>query len=447
MKKTKIFLTAICSGLLVGGCNDLDKEPMSNVVTQIMKEQIVDNDPGMVSASVNAIPNMVNAFMNTFQTHQDYGWSSMMLMLDSRGMDMPSDLGGYQWYTAALELSDFGGLYYDNLYYWYTNYNMIRSANAVAAVIPEDTEDATSQYNRAQALAYRAWGYFNLAQMYAWTYEREPQGQCVPLVLDTNMNETATTGCARATTEEVYTQVLKDIDEAISLLKSAEAAGVTRKTEAATTNLEKTYFNLAAAYGMRARANLFKCDYEACAQDCQNALQECAKDEITPYQREEFAAPRFVDITDHSWILGIYNDPSSSYSKGIANFDSFMSAWTDFSYAAKGMFRRINKVLYAEIPGSDVRKGWWLNENGGTPASLSSTYGELIAAAKIAWQPYTQVKFGCNVEDINVHATDVPLMRIEEIYLMLAEAQAYSNPSQGVQTLTNFVTQFRDPGF
>lgn len=447
MKKSKIIFTALCSGLLFGACNDLDKEPMSNVVTQIMKEQIVDNDPDMVSASVNAIPEMVNAFMNTFGTHQDYGWSSMMLMMDSRGTDMPSNLGGYQWYTAALEYSDFGGLYYDNLYYWYTNYNMIRTANAVAAVIPADTEEASSKYNRAQALAYRAWGYFNLAQMYAWTYAKEPQGQCVPLVLDTNMNEAASVGCARATTEEVYNQVLTDLTDAINLLKQAEEAGINRKTQAATATLEKTYFNLTAAYGLRARVNLFKCDYAACVSDCQECLRLCTAEGLRPYNRDEFASPRFVNITDPSWILGIYNDPSSTYSKSIANFDSFMSAWTDFSYASKGMFRKINAKLYSEIPGNDVRKGWWLNEAGATPAALSSAYADLISAAKIAWEPYTQIKFGANEEDLNVHATDVPLMRVEEIYLMLAEAQGYTSPADGLATLTNFVSTYRQPGY
>lgn len=59
MKYTKIFLAAACSGVLFSACNDLDQEPMSNVVTQIQKEQVVLDDPEMVSASVNALPDMV----------------------------------------------------------------------------------------------------------------------------------------------------------------------------------------------------------------------------------------------------------------------------------------------------------------------------------------------------------------------------------------------------
>ncbi len=448
MKYTKIFLAAACSGVLFSACNDLDQEPMSNVVTQIQKEQVVLDDPEMVSASVNALPDMVKAYMNTFGTHQDYGWPSMMLMLDSRGQDMPSILGGYQWYTAALEYSDFGGRYYDNLYYWYTNYNLIRSANAVASVIPEDTEDAESMYFRAQALCYRAWGYFNLTQMYAWTYAKNPNDLSVPLVLDTNMNETASQGCPRATVAEVYEQVFSDLNNGIDLLKKAEEAGVTRKTMAASANIEKTYFNLTAAYAMRARAHLFHTDYEECANDCQQALTLAGKEALSPYTRDELATPRFVNINDHAWILGVYYDPSSTAGRSIASFASFMSAWNS-GYASNGFYRCINKSLYAKIGGSDARKGWWLNEVGTVPSTLPPAYASAISAAKIPYTPFTQIKFGAFEDDPTTtsYATDVPLMRVEELYLMLAEAQGFTSPATGAQTLTDFIKEYRDPNF
>lgn len=451
MKNTKIFLAAACSGLLFAACADLDQEPMSNVVTQAQKAQVVADDPEMVSASVNAVPDMVKAYMNTFGTHQDYGWPSMMLMLDSRAQDMPSALGGYQWYTAALEYSDFGGRYYDNLYYWYTNYNLIRSANAAAGVIDPATEDNESQYFRAQALAYRAWAYFNLTQMYAWTYAKNPNDLSVPLVLDTNMDETASNGCPRATVAEVYDQVFADLDEAIALLEKANAAGVNRKSMAASANLEKTYFNLTAAYAMRARAHLFRAtdaDYTACVSDCNKAIELATAEGLRPYSINELAAPRFNDITDPSYILGIYYDPSSSAARSIASFASFMSAWIS-GYAEKGFFRCISKTLYNEIADSDVRKGWWLNSEGAAPATLPAVYADKISGANIEWVPYAQVKFGAYENDptISSYACDLPLIRVEEVYLMLAEAQGKANPSQGATTLTNFLKEFRNPSF
>ena len=49
--KFKIFASALASVLLVG-CNDLDTEPLGAVVTSDQKEEVVKNDPEMVSASV-----------------------------------------------------------------------------------------------------------------------------------------------------------------------------------------------------------------------------------------------------------------------------------------------------------------------------------------------------------------------------------------------------------
>lgn len=448
MKYTKALIAIACAGALSTACDSLDQEPMSNIVTEIQKEEIVANDPAMVAASVNTLPDMVKAYMNTFGTHQDYGWPSMMLMLDSRGQDMPSNLGGYQWYTAALEYSDFGGRYYDNLYYWYTNYNLIRSCNAVAAVINPETEDAESMYYLAQALSFRAWAYFNLTQMYAWSYSKNPQDLSVPLVLDTNMNETATNGCARATVAEVYDQIYSDLDKAITCLTKANEQGVNRANMSDSGSLVKTYFNLTAAYALRARFDLFHTDYDQCVKDCETALRLAEAEGLSPYTRDQLASPRFIDINDQSWILGIYYDPSAAAGRSIASFASFMSAWNS-GYASEGFYRRINESLYAKIGGADIRKGWWLDESAKAPATLPSTYATSIAGAKIPYEPYSQIKFGAYSDDPSVasFATDIPLIRIEEVYLMLAEAQAKSAPATGAATLVNFLKEYRDPNY
>lgn len=72
---------------------------------------------------------------------------------------------------------------------------------------------------------------------------------------------------------------------------------------AASANLEKTYFNLTAAYAMRARAHLFHTDYNECAEDCRKALELAEAEGLRPYSINELAAPRFNDINDPSYIL------------------------------------------------------------------------------------------------------------------------------------------------
>ncbi|MFW5492895.1 MAG: RagB/SusD family nutrient uptake outer membrane protein, partial [Prevotella sp.] len=63
---------------------------------------------------------------------------------------------------------------------------------------------------------------------------------------------------------------------------------------------------------------------------------------------------------------------------------------------------------------------------------------------------YTQLKCAPYMGTVgnSTNANDIPLIRIEEMYYILAEAQAMGgNPSQGNQTLVNFVRTYRDPSF
>ncbi len=60
------------------------------------------------------------------------------------------------------------------------------------------------------------------------------------------------------------------------------------------------------------------------------------------------------------------------------------------------------------------------------------------------------MKFGAynNNPETKAYAGDIPLMRIEEMYLILAEAQAMGgNPGAGATTLSDFVKANRDPQY
>ncbi|MCS2842674.1 RagB/SusD family nutrient uptake outer membrane protein [Bacteroides uniformis] len=63
---------------------------------------------------------------------------------------------------------------------------------------------------------------------------------------------------------------------------------------------------------------------------------------------------------------------------------------------------------------------------------------------------YTQVKYGVLNDQWGTdnNATDIILMRVEEMYLIKAEAQAKcGNVSGGVSTLNPLVTAYRDPSY
>ena len=61
---------------------------------------------------------------------------------------------------------------------------------------------------------------------------------------------------------------------------------------------------------------------------------------------------------------------------------------------------------------------------------------------------YTHVKFGPynDVVETSTNANDIPLMRIEEMYLIKAEAEAMAG-NDGKTTLENFIKEYRDPSY
>lgn len=473
MKKSKIYLSLLAAGSLFTACNDLDQFPNTSVVTEDQKQDIVSQNPELASAAANALPQQLNMFMDLFDNHIDYGITSSMLAQDSRGLDMSSADVGYNWYTPALEMSDFNGRYFMNLICWYYNYYTIRSCNTLLAGTDPDSDNAEILYYRAQGYAFRAYCYFNLAQMYAFGYEKfyegdinlardqwpahNPAALCVPIITDENMDEAAANGLARSTVAEVYRQVTDDLTTAIELLDKAEEEGVTRQSaNASTPNIERTFINQSVAYALRARANLFCCKYTAAAEDATKAIELATAENREPLSIELAAIPGFDDLnaTDARNIMwGQYADPSQSRYNGIVCWASHFTGFQTNGYAGAGTYRCVNKALYESIPSSDVRKKWWLDGSGNPPTSLPTSYATFIQSgyAEVGnekFPPYAQLKFGAYEDAPSTQGCiDNPFVRIEEMYLIKAEGEAYTSLATGRQTLVDFVRTYRNPSF
>lgn len=444
MKLINKYLPIAGVVLMFTACNDLDTVPLGSVVTSDQKAEVYEENPDMIEAAVQAVPAAMFTMMGSYddfgRLDTDFGYPSLMIMFDSKGMDMPSIQGDYQWYTAALSMADFGDTYYDNLITWNTWYKLIFNTNALAGSIDPETENPYMQYALAQALAYRAFAYYMLGNIYQFTYIGHEQATTVPVLTNDNAEEAALNGTPLATNEELYAQVMSDINRAIALFEAAEEAGQKRT--------DKTYINSMVAYGLRARFNLSMGNWSEAASDAQTAITKAAAGGMTPYTITQLATPRFSQSSDPSFMWSINITESFLGAGAVRSFAGMMGGFITTGYAGKnGYWRRVNKKLYGQIPASDVRINWFVTPDGEAPAGITGDYADYVYEKELP--AYTQLKFGPPTAGVwsDIAATDIPVMRVEEMYLILAEAQGRQSASQGASTLQSFIQQYRNPSY
>jgi len=185
MKKSISISTIILAGLSLAGCSKvLDKKNLSAV------------NPSEVWSSAP----MATAYLNTI-------YSSLMPG-NTYGSGNNTDEGvAYQ----RQANSWLGGTATEDSYNGFSQYNNIRSVNIfLKNVGTASFDDATRAPLKGQGLFWRAWAYYQLVKNYGG----------VPLILEPQEPSSDLTALQvpRSKTSECVTQILKDLDEAITLL-------------------------------------------------------------------------------------------------------------------------------------------------------------------------------------------------------------------------------------
>ena len=426
------------------GCVDMETQPGGATVTSKQQEEIgITNPENFLKTSINAIFASLKAYMPVTgdngtgtNRHNDFGYPSIMMFTDANGFDVVSEDNGYNWSGNELDYSDRVYTSQESLIVWNTLYKMIFAANDVISKVDPESDDPIVRFYAGQTLAVRAFDYWVGAQLYQFNYTTHKDSLCLPLITEENAVEAATEGCPRATVEQIYTQILKDIDAAIECLTFAQENGVYRD--------DKRYIDLAVAYGIRARVNLTMGKWTEAASDAQAAIDNS---DAKPSSLEEASRPAFWTVSEKDWMWGIIIDETDDVVlSGIVNYPSHMGC-LNWGYCQYSGGRQINKALFNTISATDVRRGWFLDEDGHSD-NLTDEENSFMSDY-IGYPPYTQCKFAPyqNVLDQDNNANDIPLMRIEEMYLILAEAKAMSNASDAKTVLTDFIKTYRDPSY
>ena len=107
-------------------------------------------------------------------------------------------------------------------------YKKILGCNAVMDYI-DDVQGSVEEvsYVKAQALALRSYFYFHLVNLYGKPYYADKNALGVPLKLDSKMG---TSGMARHTVDQVYQQILQDLQEAERLFETIKGESIYNKS-------------------------------------------------------------------------------------------------------------------------------------------------------------------------------------------------------------------------
>lgn len=459
MKMNNRYFAALLGGtmLLTTSCSDLDTNPSGSTMGDGQLNEVLSQDPSKLKSEVSGMyANMIEygAITQWYGTgqprHYDFGYASTMMMMDASGQDEPSQVSGYNWYNKPLRFVDRTANSETTYFIWNQCYKNIKVANDVLKSVDlENLSDVAKSYV-GQAYAMRAFEYFTLIQLYQFTYKGHEDAAGVPLVTE-KTTEAEANNNPRAAVKDVYKQIMDDLNIAIDYLTDSRSA--------------KSEINRQVAYGLRARVNLVMQNWSDAAADAKKAAEG-----YTPLSKDAAAAPGFNDVSASNWIWGnIVDESNDIVQSGILNFPSMMCSFTGNGYSPTYACRMINSKLWKEIPSTDVRKGWWIDENlnssivdskyvvhqkdedeEGNVVKYLAVYNQTGDEVADITEPYTNVKFGAykNQYGNELNACDIPLMRVEEMILIQAEATAMGgNVEEGKRILENFVRTYRDPSY
>ncbi len=439
MKKiTKILALLAVSAVALTGCIK-EVQPLTSYATS---EQIAESSSAM-EASVNGIPaKMAQGYMvYGEQVHEtDMAFPQFMIAFTELLGDM-YPLGsnsGYDWYR---NYNTFSSNFGDNSYFaylpWFTCYQFIKSSNDIIASVDLDDPEISDMVRAYVGMAYacRAFDYYLLTVMYEpkeniYTDCSKVLGLTVVRVDENTTAEMAKKN-PRMTHQEVTEFMLSDLQIAEDCLKGFN-------------NTNRMFPGLDVVYGIRAKVHMWDEDYANAAKYARLAIDTFGGSPVTAAQWNDVNSG--FNTANQAWMW--YTHYSAENMGNLCNFTGWMSGEADWGYSSL-TFPSIDKSLYDKIADNDFRKYSFLD-----PAKYdfynyqTCRDKEYIEAAPA----HLSLKFRCLGGDWETYsvggAVDVPIMRVEEMYLLEAEAVGMSQSvAAGAELLNAFMQNYRQPDY
>lgn len=384
MKKINIFLL----GLLIIGLSSCKK------FLDIKPSNSGDSDLAIQTPADAQV--MINGIMRSM-TSSDYYGRNFLMYGDAKG-------GDFTIYSQGRGL--------DNLYtfnhsatsgsyvgFWSQIYFSILQTNNLLENIAKLEAKQPTAFNAAkgQALTARAMMYFDLVRLYGKSYDDNKTSFGVPIVL-TKLPSDAQP--QRATVEQNYTQILKDLNDAAPLLSKTKTKG---------------YINYYANLAMKARVYLYM-------KDNVNALKSA--EEIIN------ATGVYSLYSNANWVSSWASEAGSEsiFELGVVPLEN------DLTTSSLGFYHRRKSHGASTALGWFVASDYFLARLGQDPTDVRwgiMAYDETAGNNRIgSLYKYSGSTALTGDGKATPTAVNIKVIRLSEIYLIAAEASLVSNPGQ-----------------
>ena len=451
----KLTAALLGSSVILSGCIK-ETFPESGYATS---DQTAES-PFAMEGLVTAMPTVLITSYLDLGDHFDFGYPGIFGATDrlvGEVFPVSGNLpGGNQYYDRWQPWLYINGQAANNwpTEFFYTNYyKFIFTANE-AIEIANGAEGYEEMLGVGKT--FRALCYLDMARQYdplpakaperpAYETELEAvKGLTVPIVRE-GMTLAELENNPRATREEMFEFILEDLNAAETLLAHYTPAS-------------KNLPSLAVVYGLKARAYLWLGGFEDSYENVPtgNAAYRLAAE----YARKAIDASGCTIMTETQWLDPTtgFNTVNSSWMWGmIQTTDTVLNnllSWSahmcpesiwGYGYGAQP---GLSVFSYNRISSGDFRKKVFVGPDRSYEAiqpytSLTEDEFKTIA-------PYASFKFHTNGGEKRSYATgnvtSIPMMRVEEMYLIEAEATAHYDAGTGKSLLLSFMAN-RDPAY
>lgn len=448
----------------------------TNGVTQ---EQV---DEGDKTSLADAVP----AYLNTYSENDAYdiGFAGFNIWRDSSTADMPVYDPTYSYYSYVQTCSWLGSNWALQQTIWLRYYALIQKANLVLqAVNPDEYPDDITPAGRAYA--FRANAYMELGQWYEYKrtgiagFDNKAEadgiiGMTVPIVTE-KTTEIESRNNPRVPYYKLYRFVLSDLNAAEKCFhatpeptsKINPGLGVTYGLQARLWLLLGTRFELHPEELSTTLAHEDDQDIPfdklgiSSAKDCFVKAAEYARKAIntgySPLSETQWFDPKNgFNTVNNAWMWANVITTNDGLASNLVwqSWVSYMAPEAAYGTACTDYngYRMIDARLFSQISDSDWRKTTWIApEDVADPNAFNTKYARGLSIGYDTWkgfQAYAGFKFHpangeCTTSTVG-NAVSIPMMRVEEMYLIEAEAIGRSaGEAAGRALLESFMNSFR----